>query len=155
MRRGGFKVYTIHLPPPYSAHGAEPEALKEGFCFSACLLNVAWALSLRLWLWAAVLFALIAVVLAVGALIGLNALGQAILVLAVMVWAGAEGNDWRRENLARRGWRETGVIAAENEDAALRRFGDLSALGPRPAPPPGPASPPAPAAGGPAPASTP
>lgn len=143
MRRPGFKVYTIHLPPPYSAQGAEPEALKEGFSFAAFLLNVIWALVLRLWVWAAILFALIFVICAVGALIGLNAVGQGILVLAVMVWAGMEGNDWHRDSLAGRGWREAGIIAAENEDAALRRFGDLSTLGPGPAVLPRSAPPPA------------
>ena len=145
MRRAGFKVYTIHLPPPYSAPGAEPEAVKEGFCFAAFLLNVIWALTLRLWVRAAVLFALMVALFAVGELIGLNALGQVILVVAVMVWAGMEGNDWHRECLALHGWHEAGVIAAESEDAALRRFGDLSALGPAPAVPSTTASPPAPA----------
>jgi len=145
MRRGGFKIYSIHLPPPYSARGAEPEAVKEGFCFTAFLLNVIWALSLRLWVWAAVLFGLMVALLAIAALIGLNVLGQAIAIFAVMIWAGMEGNDWHRESLARRGWREAGVIAAESEDAALRRFGDLSALGQAPTAPPPSAPPPAPA----------
>ena len=144
MRRAGFKIYSIHLPPPYSARGAEPEAVKEGFCFVAFLLNVIWALANRLWVQAAILFGLMAVLSGIGALIGLNVLGQAILILAVMAWAGMEGNDWHRAALNRRGWREAGVIAAESEDAALRRFGDLSALGPGPAVPSPPAPPPAP-----------
>lgn len=145
MRRAGFKIYSIHLPPPYSARGAEPEAVKEGFCFVAFLLNVIWALANRLWVQAAILFGLMAVLSGIGALIGLNVLGQAILILAVMAWAGMEGNDWHRAALNRRGWREAGIIAAESEDAALRRFGDLSALGPGPAVPSTPAPPPAPA----------
>lgn len=145
MRRAGFKIYSIHLPPPYSARGAEPEAVKEGFCFVAFLLNVIWALANRLWVQAAILFGLMAVLSGIGALIGLNVLGQAILILAVMAWAGMEGNDWQRAALNRRGWREAGIIAAESEDAALRRFGDLSALGPGPAVPSTPAPPPAPA----------
>jgi len=145
VRRAGFKIYSIHLPPPYSARGAEPEAVKEGFCFVAFLLNVIWALANRLWVQAAILFGLMAVLSGIGALIGLNVLGQAILILAVMAWAGMEGNDWHRAALNRRGWREAGIIAAESEDAALRRFGDLSALGPGPAVPSTPAPPPAPA----------
>jgi hypothetical protein len=145
VRRAGFKIYSIHLPPPYSARGAEPEAVKEGFCFVAFLLNVIWALANRLWVQAAILFGLMAVLSGIGALIGLNVLGQAILILAVMAWAGMEGNDWRRAALNRRGWREAGIIAAESEDAALRRFGDLSALGSGPAVPSTPAPPPAPA----------
>jgi hypothetical protein len=143
VRRAGFKVYTIHTPPPYSARGAEPEAVKEGFCFAAFLLNVIWALGNRLWIQAAILFALMAFLSAIGALVGLNPAGQTILLLAVMVWAGMEGNDWYRGALGKRGWREAGIIAAESEDAALRRFGDLSALGAAPVQRPSSAPPPA------------
>lgn len=152
MRRATLKVYSIHLPPPYTARGAEPEALREGFSLSAFILSVVWALANRLWLPAAILFGLMVLALGIGALIGLDPVGRLILILAIMAWAGMEGNDWLRAAFAKRGWREVGVIAAESEDAALRRFGDLSALGPRPAPTQPPASPPASAAGGPQPA---
>lgn len=141
MRRGALKLYTIHLPPPYSAAGAEPEAVREGFSLGAFLFSVIWALGLRLWIFAGTLFALFVAVLVIGYLAGLNDAGRAVLALAVMAWAGMEGNDRLRGGLAARGWREIGVIAAESADAALRRFGDLSAIGPLPA---------APAPGGPA-----
>lgn len=151
MRRPKLKVYSIHLPPPYSARGAEPEAVREGFSFSAFLLSVIWALGHRLWLWAAALFALFLVVILFAWLVGLNDAGEAVLILAVMVWSGMEGNDKLRSGLAARGWREAGVIAAESEDAALRRFGDLSALGPAPGrPAAGPAPAPQPPASPPA-----
>lgn len=130
MRRRGLRLYSIHLPPPYSAPGREPEVLREGFNFIAFLLTLLWALANRLWIRAAVLAVIFGVLYGLGALAGLNATGEAIVTLAVMAWTGMEANDWLRAGLTRRGWREDGVIAAENQDAALRRYGDLASLVP-------------------------
>lgn len=139
MKRTGLRLYSIHLPPPYSARGREPDALREGFSLIAFLLTVAWALANRLWIRAGVLGAVIGVLLGIGSVAGLNVAGLAVVTLAIMAWAGMEANDWLRTDLAKRGWREVGVIAAENEDAALRRYGDLASLIPpaSPGPPPG------------------
>ena len=136
MKRAGLRLYSIHLPAPYTARGAEPEALREGFCLAAFLLTVLWALANRLWLRAGVLAAVLGGLLAAITLAGLNGPGLAVITLAVMAWVGMEANDWRRAGLAKRGWREVGVIAAENQDAALRRYGDLAALSPEPSPGP-------------------
>jgi len=134
------RLYSIHLPPPYSAPGREPDTLREGFNLIAFLLTVVWALINRLWLRAGVLAAAIGVLLGIGVLAGLNVAGLAVITLAAMAWVGMEANDWLRAGLAKRGWREVGVIAAENEDAALRRYGDLASLIPpvSPGPPTGP-----------------
>ena len=145
MKRSGLRLYSIHLPPPYSARGREPDALREGFSPIAFLLTVAWALANRLWIQAGVLAAVIGVLLVIGIVAGLNVAGLAVVTLAVMAWVGMEANDWLRTGLARRGWREVGVIAAENEDAALRRYGDLASL----IPPAFPGSPPGDAAASP------
>ena len=136
MKRAGLRLYSIHLPPPYSARGREPDALREGFSLTAFLLTVAWALANRLWIRAAVLGAVLGVLLGIGIIAGLNVAGLAVVTLAIMAWAGMEANDWLRTGLAKRGWREVGVIAAENEDAALRRYGDLASLIPPASPGP-------------------
>lgn len=138
MTRAGFRLYSIHLPAPYTARGAEPEALREGFSLIAFLLTVFWVLANRLWIRAGVLVAVIGVAWAVATFAGLNMPGLAVITLAVMAWVGMEANDWRRAGLAKRGWREVGVIAAENQDAALRRYGDLAALSAEPSPGPAP-----------------
>ncbi len=142
MRRPGLRVYSIHLPPPYSGKGEEPEALREGFCVPALLLTVLWALAHRLWLRAALLVGIAAVLAVTGFLLGLDLAGQAIVTLGFMIWVGTEGNDWQRHALARRGWRDDGVIAADSADAALRRYWDLAAVTSRvPDPPALPESP--------------
>jgi len=138
VKRAGLRLYSIHLPAPYSAPGAEPAVLREGFSLPAFLLTLPWALANRLWLRAGVLAAVLGVPLAVGTMAGLNVAGLAVFTLAIMAWTGMEANDWLRAGLAKRGWREVGVIAAENEDAALRRYGDLASLMPGPAPGPAP-----------------
>ncbi len=138
MKRAGLRLYSIHLPAPYSARGAEPAVLREGISLTAFLLTVAWALANRLWLWAGVLAGELGVAMALATLAGLNVAGLAVVTLAIMAWTGMEANDWLRASLAKRGWREVGVIAAENEDAALRRYGDLASLMPGPAPGPAP-----------------
>ena len=87
-----------------------------------------------------VLIAVIIAVLAVSVFVlGMGDIGQVIVGLAFMIWVGMEGNDWRRHGLARRGWRDGGVIAADSADAAMRRYWDLKAVtsrGPDPASPP-------------------
>lgn len=130
MKRAGLRLYSIHLPPPYTAPGREPDALREGFNLTAFLLTVVWTLANRLWLRAGVLAAVIAILYCVGVIVGLNWVGFAVVILAIMAWVGMEANDWLRADLVRRGWRAAGVIAAENEDAALRRYGDLASLDP-------------------------
>ena len=45
--------------------------------------------------------------------------------LAYGLIIGFGANDWRRAGLARRGWRQAGVVAAIDADAALRRHYDL------------------------------
>ena len=138
MRRASLRLYSIHLPAPYSARGREPEALREGFSLIAFVATVLWALANRLWIRAGVLAAVFVVFLGLATLAGLNAPGLAVITLATMVWVGVEANDWLRADLTKRGWREVGVIAAENQDAALRRYGDLASLSPPPSPEPAP-----------------
>ncbi len=151
MNRLGLRLYSIHLPGPYSAPNAEPEALREGFSLLAFVLTLAWALAKGLWIKAGVLAAILGVLGGLAAFAGLNGPGLGILILAVMVWVGMEANDWRRAALAKRGWREVCVIAAENQDSALRRYGDLASLGPTTNPGDAALSPsPSPSLGGPA-----
>jgi hypothetical protein len=128
MRRPALRIYSIHLPPPYSTKDREPEAVREGFAPAAFLLTLVWALVHRMWLRAGVLLGLFVVFGVLGEIIALNAAGQAVVGLAIMIWAGMEGNDWLRESLLRRGWRDAGVIAADSADAAIRRYWDISAI---------------------------
>ncbi len=139
MRRPNLRVYSIYLPPPYSGKDQEPDALREGFSVPAFGLTVIWVLAHRLWMRAGLAAVIIAVLAVSVFVLGMGDIGQVIVSLAFMIWVGMEANDWRCHALARRGWRDGGVIAADSADAAIRRYWDLTAVTSRG---PGPASPP-------------
>lgn len=123
-------VYTIHLPPPYAASRDRlPVAVREGFNLWAFLFTGLWAFTRRMWLEGVVL---LLVGMALGFLLertGLPEGAASVVSIAYMYLVGCHANDWRRGALARRGWREDGVVVAEDADAALRRHGDFSSRG--------------------------
>ena len=113
----------IVMEPP--GHAAEERAVivRDGFHILAFLLPAIWLLVHRLWL------ETLAVVLA-GAAIGLlgaywggGTASIASLMLALFV--GLEGSALRLAALRRRGWREWGVVEADNaRDAEIRYLVD-------------------------------
>ncbi len=103
--------------------------VKEGFSWPALLLGPLWSLYRRLWAATLVWFA--ALVLLTSA----SYLWPAADDWFGGAWTGfglrfgGEANDRRRRKLARRGWREAGIVGGSGQDAAVRRFADLSSLG--------------------------
>jgi Protein of unknown function (DUF2628) len=121
-------VYTVHEPPlkRYEAD-ADPERfvfVRDGFSFWAFLLGPVWMLRYRLWL------VLIGYALTVAALEGVLHLLNvsetdrvfAGFFLALLV--GFESASLRRFTLARRRWRNVGVIVGDDLEIAERRFFD-------------------------------
>lgn len=88
---------------------SEPQTIKSGFSWGACLLGPLWAIYRRLWM---------VLILMIGAFIPIVALdefGQAkkdqalllfvlFLYLAYMIVCGAFGNRWRKWTLEKRGF---------------------------------------------------
>ncbi|HET9903675.1 MAG TPA: DUF2628 domain-containing protein [Xanthobacteraceae bacterium] len=135
------KIYTVHQPPERwreARRGPERFAfVRDGFHFWAFLLGPLWMLWHRL-----VLVLIGYLVLLVGLSVGLSAAGAssgaaftAQLLLAILV--GLEAPTLRRFTLRRRGWREVGVVSADDREAAERRFFDQweREAGPASAPP--------------------
>jgi hypothetical protein len=116
------KLYSVHL----RAWSAEPDRdavlLREGFCWPACLFTLAWALAHRLWLPAAGLAVPVLGLAALGAWLPVDPLAIEAVGLLLALWVGCEGNDWRRAALRRRGYAETGVIAAPSRVHAEQRL---------------------------------
>ncbi len=121
------RIYTLHLPPPYTASDPCPVAVREGFNLWAFLFTALWALWHRMWLEALVLVLVALALSGFAALFGAGETVSAILSLVFMLLVGFHANDWRRAALGRRGYREQGVAAAEDEDAAIRRHADREA----------------------------
>src|SRR5690349_10368515 len=121
-------IYTVHQPPLESgAVAAEPYRfvfIRDGFSWWAFLLTPLWMLRHRLWL-ALAIYLLVTVALDVG----LRALGASMLTLVVAsllisVLVGLEAGTLRRFKLARRHWRNIGVVTGDDREDAERRFFD-------------------------------
>jgi hypothetical protein len=119
-------VYTVHEPLPRKKEvSADPDRftfVRDGFYFWAFLLGPVWMLWRRLWLVALMYFAL-----SVGLQLGLWAIEAATfantlvwLLLALLI--GFEAGTLRRWTLTRHGWKNIGVVVADDVDTAERQF---------------------------------
>ena len=136
------RFYTVHLPG--GDEGAEDGTLgravfvREGFNWLAFFFAPFWALAEGLWLAAVPLIAVLAAIVAVPAVLGLEPLLPVILGLGYGVLAGMSGNDLRRAGLAASGYRLVEVVAAPSRAQALIRYAE--AVTPAPAQQPAPAA---------------
>jgi hypothetical protein len=118
-------VYTVHEPPSSDSAPA-PERfvfVRDGFSFAALLFGALWMLRHRMWLvllayWA--VLALLAVVLQLHGSAGVGAIVLALLGLLI----GFEAATLRRFTLARRGFRNIGIVVGDDLELAERRFFD-------------------------------
>jgi hypothetical protein len=122
-------AYTVHEPPLRDGDDDAAAAdrfvfVRDGFSMWAFLFAPLWMMWRRLWL-----VLLLYVVLIVALQVGLWALGASGLVkfivgVLVALLIGFEGPSLRRWTFARRGWINHGVVVADSEEAAERRFFD-------------------------------
>jgi hypothetical protein len=121
-------IYTVHEPPRRDdellAHTARFRFVRDGFHFWAFLLAPFWMLRHRLWL------ELIAYLLLIGGLIfmlrrlGIEESAGGLVWLLVSLLVGIEASSLLRWKLTRRGFENLGVVVAEDQDIAERRFFD-------------------------------
>lgn len=113
--------YVVMEPPP-GGRGHERQAVlvRDGFHFFAFLVPVLWLLFHRLWIEALFVFALTLALSGLGSLAGLGDAAP-ILSLLVSICIGLEGPALKLAALRRRGWRDAGVVEADNVgDAEIR-----------------------------------
>jgi Protein of unknown function (DUF2628) len=146
-------VYTVHEPPLRSgAVAPDPERfvfVRDGFYIWAFLLTPLWLIWNKLWL--VLLIYLVATFGIAQAMhqAGVQPVGRSLVMLLISFLIGLEAGTLRRFTLARRGFRNVGLVSGTNMEAAERRFfSDWAAGGPgRPSgstgyrPPPLPPSP--------------
>lgn len=118
------RVYTVHL----RRHGLDPDndivLVAEGFCWSAFILSLIWALWHRMW-WVALGLAAVSVVVnGLIYMLGMDAFTGYFSSIGVAVLTGLVANDLRRWTLARAGFLDSGVALGDNQDEALARFLD-------------------------------
>ncbi len=93
-------------------------AVKEGFSAGALVFTVFWALWQRMWVVAAVLFALFAIIaFAVNAL-NFNPVAASVLQAAIALVFGFEARRLRIMSLERAGFHAKGLIEASNREVA-------------------------------------
>jgi hypothetical protein len=121
-------IYTVY-EPPLKAHESAPDPerfvfVRDGFSFWAFLLAPWWMLRHRLWL-ALVCYVILAVALSVTLrLIGTSAAVAIIAGALFSLLVGFEAATLRRFGLARRGWRNVGIVVGDDVESAERRFFD-------------------------------
>jgi hypothetical protein len=121
-------IYTVY-EPPLKAHKSAPDPerfvfVRDGFSFWAFLLAPWWMLRHRLWL-AFVCYVILAVALSVALrLIGASAAVAIIAGALFSLLVGFEAATLRRFGLARRGWRNVGIVVGDDVESAERRFFD-------------------------------
>ena len=121
-------IYTVY-EPPLKAHESAPDPerfvfVRDGFSFWAFVLAPWWMLRHRLWL-ALVCYVILAVALSVALrLIGTSAAVAIIAGALFSLLVGFEAATLRRFGLARRGWRNVGIVVGDDVESAERRFFD-------------------------------
>lgn len=116
--------YVVLEPP---GRGGEERAVlvRDGFHFLAFLLPLVWLLFNRLWIEALAVFAAGALIGALGTWFGAAAAASVVSVLLAL-FVGLEAASLKIAALRRRGWREWGVVEADNaRDAEIRYAASL------------------------------
>jgi hypothetical protein len=121
-------VFTVHEPPLRAADAVpDPERIvfvRDGFSFWAFLFTVLWMARYRMWL--VLLLYVVAGALVENALhyAGVGTGGIVLIGLLVSLLIGIEAGTLRRFSLARRGWKNVGIVSGEDLEDAERRFFD-------------------------------
>jgi hypothetical protein len=110
------RVYTAHLRP-----GQMPRLVREGFSLGAFLFGPLWLFAHRAWVAGIIAAAVLAILLQLNAAMPASPV-PGLLLLAYAALLGFNGRDLQRWALARRGFAETYVLAAGNEETAFARL---------------------------------
>jgi hypothetical protein len=122
-------IYTVHQPPPRASETAtDPDRfvfVRDGFSFWAFLLTPLWMVRHRLWL-ALLVYAIVAITLQVGLRsIGTSSMIMLVVGTLVALLVGFEAATLRRFALARRRWKNLGIVVGDDLEDAERRFFDI------------------------------
>ena len=118
------KIYTAHEKPETAELADRVILVREGFSFWAFLFSLLWLLSERLWLASLGYFFLLVTIGYLAEELAFNSLQLAAAQLFLQVMLGCLAYDLKRWTLARHGYRMTGIVAAETDLNALRRYYD-------------------------------
>ena len=118
------RLYTVHIRRKSEAPDHEAILVRDGFSWGAFLFTLPWALWRRMWLGTFLILLGALLIDSLARLAYLDELDETVLFFAYALYIGFAGNDWRRRNLARRGYDEVAVVGAPGIDDAERRYFD-------------------------------
>lgn len=110
--------YVVMEPP---GRTADAVLVRDGFSLVAFLVPPLWLIWHRLWIEAALAFAVTLGLTALGEVAGFGLAGS-LLSLLVSIYVGLEGPALRLAAYRRRGWRDWGVVSADNAGEAEIRY---------------------------------
>lgn len=110
--------FSVFLPPGARLTPEKIVFLRDGFSMPAFLLGPVWLAWKRAWLPAATVVALLTLLPLLAKLPGASPLLPGFIGLALAIWLGLEGRQIQGWSLRRRGYIESDIVVAENEDEA-------------------------------------
>lgn len=110
--------FTVYAPPGAQLTPEKIVFLRDGFSTPAFLLGPVWLLWKRAWLPAAAVVALLSLLTLLTKLPGASPFLPGFLGMALAVWIGFEGRQIQAWSLQRRGYVESDLVVAGNEEEA-------------------------------------
>ena len=116
------RIWTVHNRSAMADKPARTVMVREGFSWIAALFPLFWFLAKRLWIAAALYFAL-ATLLGFVLPAGISPWAM----IALQILTGFEARNLQRWSLERQGFRLMGVVQGQNEDGAVLNLADRRA----------------------------
>jgi len=120
-------VYTVHEPPPRAGRARDPERfafVRDGFSGWAFIAAALWMLWHRMWLVLIVYLVVVGGIEAALQYAGVSSFAIVVAGFLISLLIGFEAGTLRRFTLARRGWRNVGIVSGDSLEEAERRFFD-------------------------------
>ena len=121
------KIFTAYENTERTDPAEQVELVREGFSWLAFLFSPVWLMVNRMWIETFGFFLLAVGLVRGGAMLHLPAVTVLLFTLLLHLIVGFSAYDLKRGALARRGFRFTGVVAAETALNAQRRYYDYVA----------------------------
>lgn len=139
-------AFAVFEPParagrPTTDHTDRFVILRERFGWAAFLFGPLWMIWRRLWLVLIIYLAVLGLIEFGLQRLGIDSQARVTVYFLVALLVGMEAATLRRWTLLRRGWRDRGIVVADDLEMAERRFFE-SWSADRPMPPPPPPPPP-------------
>ena len=113
------KFYTLHTNQTLPG---KTLVVKEGFCWPAFLFFPLWAMYNKLWFFAVIFVCVTGALGSVSELFLNGGIIGAVVFLSLQFILGWTANDIKRFGLSVRGYKERGLVFAENKDLAIFRY---------------------------------